>query len=91
MDAVGSGLTVYGPLGLFCFILVTAIGYLWRSGIAERRELMNQFLKLDDRYHAEMRDLAQQKIDLAEKWIEKYAEFAKVSAEILDRATDKRR
>jgi len=76
MEAVATKLIVYGPLGIFCFLLMLAVIYLYREKEKQSTQHQLDTKQLTESYKEELNALMQRHIAKAETWVDKGNELA---------------
>lgn len=84
-------LTVYGPLGIFCTILLAIAWVLWKDNRAQRREFLEAQKRRDDECKAERDEFRETMVVMAKEAAEaskKYGEMWRDHARELRGAFD---
>ena len=94
-DTLQPNLVVYGPLGIFCLVLIYAVIAQWKARNTDRDAFDKAFADLRKEYQAEMNDLIEahkremstlmeRHVSKAETWVEKGMETANNLHSVLD-------
>ena len=76
METVATKLVVYGPLGIFCFILIAAVVYLYRAKEKQSSQFQAEIKQINETHKEELNSLMQRHIGKAETWVDKGNELA---------------
>jgi transketolase len=81
-------LFVYGPLGIFCAILIVAVIYMYRALDEERKArdaqavvFDNQIAAMNDKHQKAMETFQERYITKAETWMKQYYDLADAGEE----------
>jgi Ca2+/Na+ antiporter len=72
-------LYVYGPLGIFCAILVVAVIYLYKASVENQKAAEAAIKALNEKHQAEMNTFQERYITKAESWAKQYFDLATAS------------